>query len=437
MERQGKGFFAMATILQLDSARIAESGRWVVGIHISSNCRRLAAAVVATSGRGLDLCPRIVGYLVTAVPSETAERFERLARAGAEASVGADELAILRRSLAELEAGAVAELLDRAGVAPGRVIAVGVEDPGLWTVGAAGPRGYVGLCDTACLAESTGLSIIDDFPARDVTRGGLGGPLSAVPNWLLLRSPRTDQILIDLGRTVRLTFLPRGSGAGPASRIASFDIGPGTQLLDLLAERLSGGRHGFDPGGRLGVQGRRIGELVDHWLADPYFQGPVPRWDPCGVDAAGFFRNAMERAVEAGWSVRDMLCSAAHFIAEAIVRAIQRHVYANSLSPAILVCGGGQQNGMLLREIGARLPGVELIRLAELGIGHEVLDPASAAILALLNLDQVPANPPSVTGAELCRVLGRLTPGSPQNWQRLIKELAGATPAVRPLRSAL
>ena len=92
---------------------------------------------------------------------------------------------------------------------------------------------------------------------------------------------------------------------------------------------------------------------------------------------------------------------------------------------------------MLLRELGRPLPGVPLVPVEESGTESEAIGPACLALLALFHLDQVPANRPEVTGAEVGRVLGRLTPGSPQNWQRLLSEMAEGRPVVRPLRSAL
>ena len=103
----------------------------------------------------------------------------------------------------------------------------------------------------------------------------------------------------------------------------------------------------------------------------------------------------------------------------------------------IILTGGGQQNGMLLGELVGRLPEISIRRMADFGLASEVLGPASVALMALLHLDQVPANHPAVTGAETCRVLGRLTPGSPQSWQRLMEEFTTARPEVRPLRSAI
>jgi anhydro-N-acetylmuramic acid kinase len=185
------------------------------------------------------------------------------------------------------------------------------------------------------------------------------------------------------------------------------------------------------------VQGSQIPELIEHWANDPYFKTPLPRWNPHGVRPERFLTDSLTMAVESGWSVRDLLCTATHFLAEIIARTITRRLPEDALFDEMLLSGGGQQNGMLLREIAVRLPGLPLKRIAEFGVSGEMLGPTSVAVLALLHMDQVPANPPAVTGTETSRVLGRLTPGSPQSWQRMLEALSSSRPAVQPLRSVL
>jgi anhydro-N-acetylmuramic acid kinase len=311
------------------------------------------------------------------------------------------------------------------------------------------------------LAEGTGLNVIDAFPARDLAQGGLGGPIDAVAQWLLLKDPARGRVLLDLGRTVRMTYLPPARLRDAASRILAFEVGPGTAMLDQLAQRFTGGQHRFDPGGSLAVQGRQIPELVQHWLRDPYFDAPLPRWHPHGIRPERFLADALRLAVDRGWSVRDLLCTATHFVAESVAQTLRRRLPEDDRVDEILVAGGGQHNGLLLREIAAHVA-VPLVRIPEL-VGRsltpsvsgrseapslfgrsetpshvdDAVGPAAAAVLALCYLDQVPANPTAVTGANVPRLLGRLTPGSPQNWQRLLHALSGSTPTIRPLRSAV
>jgi anhydro-N-acetylmuramic acid kinase len=147
--------------------------------------------------------------------------------------------------------------------------------------------------------------------------------------------------------------------------------------------------------------------------------------------------DSMHMAIKAGWSVRDLLCTATHFVAEAVTSSIRRRLPDDLPIDQLVVTGGGQHNGMLLREIGARLPRLPIIRLGDLGIASEAFGPATIGLLAALQLDQTPGNSTAITGAETPRVLGRLTPGSPQHWQQLLTAVAGSRTTLRPLRSAI
>ncbi len=74
------------------------------------------------------------------------------------------------------------------------------------------------------------------------------------------------------------------------------------------------------------------------------------------------------------------------------------------------------------------LPGIEVRPLALRGAPDafpaRYLNAAAAAILSVLHIDQAPANLPENAGDATPRVLGRLTPGSPVHWRRLLRMMA-------------
>jgi len=429
----------MDATLRIEPTSARDPCRWAVGLLVSSGCTRLSATMVAARGQGLHLLPEVADGLIVQVPRETTLLWNQLVDSGRALS-GADAidaLGELRGQLADLEASVVEAILEQAGVAPARVLVVGVQDPGIWTSSKAACVSCLGMCDPARLAEATGLNVIDDFPARDLSGGGQGGPLAALAEWVLLGHPQHGRLLVDLGQTTRLSYLGPARPECAEPRLWSFEVGPGMHLIDLLAQKLTNGEQPFDPGGRLAVQGQRLAPLLEHWLADPYFRRSIPRWHPRGVRPERFLLDGLQMAVEAGWSIRDLLCTATHFVAEAVSLAARRDLPQDAPVDQIVVTGGGQHNGMLLRELAILFPDTPLVRTTELGIESETLGPGCAAILTLLHLDQVPANPPEVTGSEVARVLGRLPPGSPQSWQRLLASLSGSRPTVRPLRAAM
>ena len=417
----------------------SDACRWAIGILVSSDCSRLSATLVGARSHGLQIDAEVAEGLIVQVPRDATALWTQLVEPGSSltARETIEAVSAVRAELAQTQASVVDALLSQAGMAPARILAVGVHDPGLWSLSRTVREGYFGLCDPARLAETTGMNVVDAFPARDVAAGGQGGPVTAIAEWVLFGHPRQNRILLDLGRTTRLSYLAARRPNLGAPRVLSFEVGPGMRLIDLFAQRFSNGEHGFDPGGRLAVQGQRLAPLLEHWLSDPYFRRSIPRWHPRGVRPDRFLLDALQMAVEAGWSVRDLLCTATHFVAESVALAIRRQLPGDASVDQLVLTGGGQQNGMLLRELARLLPEVPIVRAMELGIDGEAVGPACVGILALLFLDQVPGNLPEVTGTEVARVLGHLTPGSPQSWQRLISTLSGSQPTVRPLRSAI
>lgn len=435
---------AAARTLKLEMPRPGDARRWFAGVAVGSRCHDVSAALVAVAGHGTDAAADVVGIKRVCVPREV---YAPVLASGVEA-VSIEAVAELRSQLAEVEASLLGDLLAAAGVAPQRVLAVGALDPGMWKFDRGAPCGYLGLCDGPRLAELSGLNVIEAFPARDLAQGGQGGPIAVLAEWILLRDAMHKRALLDLGRTTRLSYLPPAQARDAAARIVAFEVGPGTSILDHLAHRLTGGEQHCDAGGRLAVQGRQIPDLIAHWLRNPYFERPMPRWHPRGVRPERFLTDALHQAAEHGWPVQDLLCSATHFIAQAVAEALAKRLPEDDAPDEILVTGGGQHNGMLLREIADRV-GKPLVRLSEILPSlpaeqadarqrcGDVLEPAAAAVLAMLYLDQTPANLPAVTGAAVPRLLGSLTPGAPQNWQRLLQSLSEAPPAARTLRAAM
>ncbi len=424
----------------LDRKRLADATRLrIAGLRVSSDCGRIQGAVVAAEAGGLESSVDLLVSGSAELTDDVPALFRRLRSSGA---VRAAEHATLAKHVANAAAELINAMLAEANLPADGILAIGVVDPGLWFFEPGAAAGYECICDAAWLAERTGLNCIDAFAKRDLAGGGQGGPLLALPYWMLFRSPQKTRLLLDLGRTTRLTYLPPAALPRAAGSILSFDVGPGTVLTDRLARQLTNGQYPYDPGGSLAVQGRKIPDLIDHWLSAPYFQEPPPRWYPLGVKPEAELNESIRMAVASGWSVRDLLCTATHFIAESVALAIERHVPRDPPIDEVLLSGGGQANGMLLREIASRVAdkgGYQPIytRCAGMGYSDDVLEGVCAALLALLHLEQVPANHPGTTGAQTPRVLGRLTPGSPQSWRRLVQHLATSLPQTMSLRNAI
>ena len=318
-------------------------------------------------------------------------------------SRGDDELhrtAVATRRLADLAAATVRQLLDDAGVPAAQVRAIGSHGQ---TVRHRPPGAGIDvpytiqLDDGAWLAEHTGIDVVCDFRRRDLAAGGQGAPLVPAFHAARFASAGHAVAVLNVGGIANLTML----GAG--GDVAGFDCGPGNVLLDLWCERHTGQR--YDDDGRWADSGRAQEALLAALLAEPYFALPPPK--STGRDL--FRADWLDARLRAFGSVApvDVQATLLALTAAAVGDALHRHAPA---CERLVVCGGGARNGALMRAIGARLPGVEVVTSADAGLDPLHVEAAAFAWLAHAHLERQPGNRAEVTGAHGPRVLGALYP---------------------------
>lgn len=414
--------------------------RWFAGIYVASDCRRIEAAMIGIHGRGHGAAIESRKCMSFDLPPEIMEGYSNLLmiqQHPQSVEVGLDELwTTLVYELSSLVEEAIEELIVESGIPQQEVLAVGVLDPGLWDKSDLG-KTFRPLTSSELLAERTGLNIIDAFPSRDLASGGQGGPLLPFPSWIVLCNESTDRLLLDLGKTARLTYLPRPLQPNDYERIDYWNIVPCGGFLDALTLKLTKGKTEVDMGGHLTVQGKHIPELLEIWRKLLLSQ-PRSEWSPLGLSPSPFLESAFEKATVKKWAIRDIACTAAHFIAESVGDKVLQHVQSGKTE--ILLSGGGSRHGLLLNQLKKRLGDCPFLLLRDCGIPLETsvsFDAVGVAILTLFFADQIPSGIQRITGAETAKPLGRLTPGSPQSWAHLLDDLIQSKPIPRTLRSSV
>jgi len=421
---------------------IAGNPRLAAAATVSVSSARITAALIAT-GAEIGSAIDVVAQAAAPLPEDLAGLLRALAPANAAPDappITGPLLVEVGQRLAEMQADVISELLATARVPADRVTVLASHDPGVWSLSDDRVGGYAGLVNPFVLAHRTGLNVLDALPARDVAEGGLGGPITALAEARLLQSRHRSTLLVDIGRTLRATYVPAESltrgRAEKRPRVLGFQMGPGMRLVDALAYKLSGGTQICDSGGRLAVQGQQIPDLLAHWQRNPVFDQALPRWHPAGVSCESFLTDAYQLAVRSSWSVRDLLCTATHLLAHIVADTALRRLPAGYPVDEIVLAGGGVQNGFLMRQLVARLPNLPIVRLAERLCPPESLEPAAVATLGLMTIDNQPATTPEVTGVRTATIAGRLTPGHANSWQRLLAEMAATRPVGLTLRTA-
>jgi anhydro-N-acetylmuramic acid kinase len=314
-------------------------------------------------------------------------------------SGGADELARAARAanaLADLYAMAIADACTAAAIAPHALVAAGVHGQ---TVRHRPEQGYtIQINNPARVAERAYVTVVADFRSRDVAAGGHGAPLVPAFHAALFGHPEKHRAIVNIGGMANLTDLPPRGGA------RGFDTGPGNVLMDLWSVRHRG--VAFDADGAWAAQGRVDPALLALLLLEPFFAAAPPK--STGRD---LFRSEWldERLRTFDWRGRheDAQATLAALTARSIAEAVRTHAAG---ATDVLICGGGANNGTLMRMLARELAPRAVTTTSEHGVAVEHVEALAFAWLAREAIEGRPANVPAVTGARGPRVLGAIYP---------------------------
>jgi anhydro-N-acetylmuramic acid kinase len=402
--------------------------RWFIGMSSGSSLSGIDAALVRVEGTGLDMRLECGPDAFLHFPF-TREMRDLLMRVTSGEPMPLERVGMLHRVLGETFSAAIFRLLDQTRFPREHVLALGFPGQTVWHDPDARFPTTLALGMASAVAEGTGITTLGDFRSRDVVVGGKGYPLTPLVDAMLFRDRREHRVLVDLGGFATIVSLQPGKDPWD---VAAFQAAPCSMILDRLVHRLTQGREPFDAGGKHAVQGRCLDALLAKWLEHPALQQRPPRTFAADDYGDAFLTRAIEMAQGSAQPIHDLLCTATHFVARAIVDALRRYVPA---ADRVLLSGGGVRNGFLWRLLEDNLAPIPLERIDPYGIPAEARKAVAFAGLAALTLDGVPVNLPGVTGAGGSRLLGSFTPGSRENWARCLAWMASATSSGR-LRAA-
>jgi anhydro-N-acetylmuramic acid kinase len=364
--------------------------RLIAGAMSGTSADGVDVALVAISGRGVDMTTRDVGFYHNAYSADLRATIFNL-RAGKPVPLA--ELARCTRDVSLAYSTAVKRALASGGVDASDVAAVAAHGQTMFHA----PPDTMQIFDPALLAAEVGCAVVSDFRRADCAAGGQGAPLVPFADYVLFRHPTRSRVLINIGGIANLTFLPAG---GSIDDVVAFDTGPGNCISDDLVRRHDPGDL-YDLNGLGAANGYPIGEAVDGVLSHPYFAAAPPK-STDGPAMNDIFFQATKQYLGRGF-LDDLLATACVITARSIARA---------LPPAdeVFVSGGGVYNQTLMAKLadeGIRPRPIEEARAD----AHPAFKEAVAfALLGAATLDGLPSNVPSATGARRRVVLGSITP---------------------------
>ncbi|WP_193166059.1 anhydro-N-acetylmuramic acid kinase [Microbulbifer hainanensis] len=307
-----------------------------------------------------------------------------------------DRAGQLDREIGQVFADAVLSLLDRAGVQPGDVAAIGSHGQ---TVRHR-PPGSVSLPfslqlgDPNSIAALTGITTVADFRRRDMALGGQGAPLMPAFHQAAFATDR-DRAVVNIGGMANITELSADGS------VYGYDTGPGNALLDYWVGLHKG--KSYDEDGAWAASGRVHPELLNRLMADPYFAAKPPK----STGRETFNASWLEGA-SAGLEVAPVDIQAT--LAEVTAASIADAAHQFASGGELLVCGGGARNKDLMARLRRRLPTWSIACTGSYGIDADWLEAVGFAWLARQTLLGLPGNCPGVTGARKKTILGGIYP---------------------------
>jgi anhydro-N-acetylmuramic acid kinase len=386
----------------------------VLGLMSGTSADAIDVALARISGAPPHLRARLLQHTSFPWPRDLRDAVLRIAEG---ASSSARELSQLNARLGEAFARAALAACKRFRVSPRRISLIGSHGQTVYhqpvpsLLFGIPTASTLQIGDPAVIAARTGITTVGDFRPADLALGGQAAPLVPYVDYLLYRHPKLGRVSLNLGGIANVTVIP--AAARPAEVIA-FDTGPGNMVIDALVQRLTRGRQRYDRDARLARRGRSLPALLDALLRDPYLFEKPPKSTGRERYGAPYVARLLRLGRKYKARPADLIRAATLFTALSVVDALNRFVLRKTRIQQLIVSGGGAHNPLILAQLSAALPGIEVLPSSRLGISEDAKEALAFAILAYETFHRRPANLPSATGAARPAILGKICYAPPR-----------------------
>jgi anhydro-N-acetylmuramic acid kinase len=259
--------------------------------------------------------------------------------------------------------------------------------------------------ETSIIAERTGITTVGDFRPADMAAGGQGAPLMPFADYLLYRDALRGRVALNIGGIANVTVIP--AGARP-EEVFAFDTGPGNMIVDALIERTTRGRAAYDRDSRIALAGRTIQELLSRLMREPYLRKRPPKSTGREQFGSSYAEYLMAWGKRHHAGAADLVRTVTVFTALSIADAFRRFILPRATVHELIVAGGGARNPLMMAQLAASLPGIEVVPASRFGVPVEAKEAFGFALLAYETYHGRPSNVPSATGARHLAILGKV-----------------------------
>jgi anhydro-N-acetylmuramic acid kinase len=336
---------------------------------------------------------------------------DRLLRCMADKQVHLEELCRLNVDVGTLFAETAWDLMQAHGVSASQIDAIGSHGQTLyhWPPGQPGQLGgTLQIGEPALIAEKTGVLTIADFRPRDMAAGGHGAPLVCFADQWLFQHETMGRCIQNIGGIANVTVVPCLVDAQQTHLpVMAFDTGPGNMLMDAAMDHFFS--KAYDADGAVAASGQVHAGLLAHLLSHPYLAQSPPKTTGRELFGAPYFQQLLSQFPDI--LPADWVATLNRFTAASIVDAYERFVFPRYVVQEMVVGGGGSFNPVLLDNLRAlfaeQQQAITVKTHAQFGIPDQYKEALAFALLAWANLEGIPNNIPTCTGATHAVVMGK------------------------------
>lgn len=369
--------------------------RLIIGLMSGTSHDGVDAALVKTTGSGLNTKPSLLYHCHISYPSAFRSRISSLFDGKA------SDICRMNFEIGDFFATAAAACASGAGVRLSSIDAIASHGQTIYHIPPELNRrgSTLQIGESSVIARETGLPVVSDFRSADMALNGNGAPLVPYADYLLFRKKGKVRALQNIGGIANVTVV-----TPDIEDVIAFDTGPGNCLINEAMCMLF--KKPYDKGGLIAGTGKVDESILKEFLGHPYFSKKPPKSTGRELFGRALIQNIISRK-----RIRpeDLIATLTHFTANSIKSAYDRFIFKKFEINEIILSGGGSKNLYLLNLLKMIFKPVEIRLSDDYGIPAIAKEAISFAILANETLSGNPSNLPKVTGASKKAILGKIT----------------------------
>src|SRR5467141_768774 len=340
----------------------------VLGMMSGTSADGIDVALARISGAPPNLNAKLLDHTSVKFPSALRKKILRVAE---QHPITAGALSQLNFRLGELLGGAALAACRKFRIPAKEIALIGSHGQTIFHQGkpvnflARPTASTLQIGEPAIIAARTGITTVGDFRPADIALGGQGAPLVPYADYLLYRHGKLGRVSLNLGGIANVTVIP---AAAKPSQIFAFDTGPANMLIDALVMHFTHGRKRYDKDARLAQQGRSIPALINELMRDPYLKLAPPKSTGREYYGQAYLKKLLALGQRYRAKPNDLIRAATIFTSLSVVDALNRFVTPKTKIHQLIVSGGGAHNPLIVGQLSAALPGIEVLPSVGLGI---------------------------------------------------------------------